>query len=331
MTADKSRRLFLRHSVAAVIALPAVVMAQPKARMRRVALLLSSNPAGASHVVKALLDGLAELGWVEGRNLRLEIRYAEGDASRYRPLAAELLGLKPDVVAVAINHAAQEAAALTKTVPIVFILGSNPVERGLVQSLAKPGGNVTGLSTLTIELMSKRLALLKEAVPGLKRVAVMYATGFPVADPIVKSLAGPARTLGVAILSSEIPDADGIDRAFEQVSQQKADGIMPLPDGFMYQHRARVMDLAIKHRLACAVNAIEFARAGALFIYGANFVAMYRRSATLIDKILKGANPATIPVEQASVFDLVVNLKTARALGIKLPRSFLLQATETIE
>ena len=331
MTADKSRRLFLRHSVAAVIALPGLVMAQAPGGTRRVALLLTSNPAATSHVLKALVDGLAELGWVEGRNLRLDIRYAGGDAGRYRPLATELLGLKPDVFAAGIEQAAREAAALTKSVPIIFVLGFDPAGSGLVQSLARPGGNVTGLSIMITELIPKRLQLLKEAVPALTRVALMYSMGQPDADRLLKSLAGPARTLGLAIIPSEVRDADGIEQAFEQVVQQKAGGFILVGDGFTYQHRIRIMEFAIKHGLACATSAIEYAAVGALFSYGANFAAMYRRSATLIDKILKGAKPANLPVEQANVYDMVVNLKTARQLGITLPRSFLLQATQTVE
>jgi len=306
-------------------------MAQVAGPVRRVAVLLSSNAAAASHLVKALVGGLAELGWVEGRNLRLDLRYAEGDAARIRPLAAELLSEKPDVLVATTEPVAREAAALTKTVPIVFAIGFDPVGAGLVQSFTRPGGNVTGMSVLQYELIPKRLQLLKEAVPGLTRVAVIYRAGDANADRVLESLAQPARTLGLAVIPGEVRVAGEFERAFEQLARQKAGGIVLLGDALFFQHSARVANLAIKHRLAFGVGPVEYARAGALFSYGPDFAAIFRSSATLVDKILKGARPADMPVEQANVYELVVNLKTARQLGITLPRSFLLQATQTIE
>lgn len=331
MTTDKSRRLFLRHSVAAVIVLPALVIAQAPGGMRRIALLVSTTHAAASHLVKALVGGLAEFGWVDGRNLRLDIRYAEGDASRYRLLAAELLGQTPDVLVVGTEQIAREAATLTKTVPIAFAVGNDPVGSGLVQSLARPGGNVTGISIMSIELMSKRVALLKEAMPGLTRVAVLYRTGDVNADRGIRLLAEPARTLGVAIVRVEVSNAAGLERAFEQIARQKAGGVITVSDTLFYQHVAHVCDLAIKHRLVFGFGLVDGATAGALFSYAPDLTAVYRHLATLIDKMLKGARPADIPVEQVNIYELVVNLKTARRLGIELPRSFLLQATQTIE
>lgn len=326
-----SRRRFLRHSAAALIALPGLVMAQAQGGMRRVALLIASSPATASQNARALAGGLAELGWLEGRNLRLEVRYGENDAARFRSQAAELLKQRPDVFVASNDPVAQVVTALTKTVPIVVALSFDPVGAGLVQSLARPGGNVTGLSTLIYELMPKRLQLLKEAVPGLTRVALVHRPGDVNLDRMLKLLAEPARSLGLTIVLGEVRDAADLERAFEQIVRQKTGGILLAPDGLFFQHRERVAELAIKHRMVSSTASIENARAGTLFSYGADFVAMFRRSATLVDKILKGANPANIPVEQANVYELIVNLKTARALGIKLPPSFLLQATQTIE
>lgn len=299
--------------------------------MRRVALLLTTTPAAAAHLVKALAEGLAQLGWVEGRNLHLEVRYAESDPTRHRPLAAELLGQRPDVLVASNEPVAREAAALTKTVPIVFAIGFDPVSAGLVRSLARPGGNVTGFSILTYELMPKRLALLKEAVPGLKRVAVLYHAGDANADQVIKSLAEPARALGLTIIAGEVPDAGGFERTFEELARQRAGAILLVPDAFFFPHAARVVDLAVRHGLASGFAPLEYARAGGLFSYGPDFAAIFRRSAELVDRILKGANPANIPVEQANVYELVVNVKTARRLGIELPRTFLLRATRTIE
>ena len=331
MTSNPFRRRFLRRSVAAVLSLPGLVLAQAPAGTRRVALLLSGTPATTSHFVKAFVAGMAKLDWIEGRNLRLEIRHAEGDLSRLPSLVAGLLGQKPDVIVASNEQVAREAAALTKTVPIVFAVGFDPVGTKLVQSLARPGGNVTGLSTLSYELVPKRLELLKTAVPGLKRVAVIYRAGDANADRVLRSLMEPALTLGLTIIPGEVSDATGFERVFEQFSKQKADGILQAPDAFFFSHAARIAELTVKHRLAAGFGVIESAKFGALFSYGPDFTAIFRHAATLVDKILKGAKPADIPVEQVNVYELVVNLKTARALGIKLPPAFLLQVTQTIE
>ena len=331
MTADTSRRKFVGHLAALLLATPGLVAAQAPDRVRRVALLLATNPAASSHLVKALTAGLADLGWVEGRNLHLDIGYGQSEATRIRSIAADMLGHRPDALVVGNDQVAKVAAALTQTVPIVFTIGFDPVGTGLVQSLARPGGNVTGLSVLLFELMPKRLQLLKEAVPGLTRVALLYRAGDANAERMLKSLAEPARGLGIMIVPGEIRDADGFEKAFEQFARQNARGLLQVPNACFFQHRARVIELAIKHGMAAGFQAIEYAKDGALFSYGADFAGIFRRSAKVVDRILKGANPANIPVEQANIYELVVNLKTARRLGIDLPRQFLLQATQTIE
>ena len=306
-------------------------MAQAPKGTRRVAVLLSSNPTATAQWLKSFVGGLSELGWVERRNLSLDIRYAEGDAARFRPLVAELLGMKPDVLLASIEPVAREAVALTKTVPIIFALGFDPVGTGLVQSFARPGGNVTGLSVLNYELVPKRLALLKEAVPGLTRVAVMYRAADRNADRVLQELVEPARTLKLSIIPAEVRDAGALEGVFAQLVRQKAGGIVAVPDVFFFQNAPRIMDLAAAHGLVSIFPSIEYAKAGALLSYGTDYTAVYRRCAALVDKILKGANPASIPVEQANVYELAVNLKTARRLGIALPRTLLLQATQTIE
>jgi putative ABC transport system substrate-binding protein len=331
MTLGPFRRRFLRHSVAAVIALPGLAVAQAPGGTRRVAVMVASDPATASHLVKALVGGLAELGWVEGRNLRLDVRYGENDPVRFRRLADELLALRPDVFVTGNEPVARVVAPLTKTVPIVVPLGFDPVGAGLVKSLARPEGNVTGFSILGYELIPKRLQLLKQAVPGLKRVALMHRSGDANLDRVQKLLAEPARSLGLTIVLGGIRDEVDLELAFVQAAKQKADGVMSSADSFFFQHRVAFADLAVKHRLPSAGSGAENAMAGALFSYGANFAELFRRSAGLVNKILKGANPANIPVEQANVYDLVVNMKTARALGIKLPPSFMLQATRIVE
>jgi putative ABC transport system substrate-binding protein len=294
--------------------------------------MMASDPATASHLFKALVSGLTELGWIEGRNLQLDVRYGENDASRFRRLAEELLALRPDVFVTGNEPVARVVLPLTKSVPIVVPLGFDPVGSGLAQSLGSPGGNVTGFSVLTYELASKRLSLMKEAIPGLTRVALMHRPGDTNVERTLKLLAEPARKLGVAIFLSEYRDAADLERAFERIASQKAGGVIGSGgDSFFFQHRDRAAELALKRRIAIGGNSIEYARAGYLFSYGADLPALFKRSASLVDRILKGANPSNMPIEQASVYELVVNLKTARALGIKLPRSFMLQATQIIE
>ena len=203
---------------------------------------------------------------------------------------------------------------------------------GLVQSLAKPGGNITGYSILSNELNPKRLALMKEAVPGLTRVSLLHRPGDVNLERNLKLLAEPARKLGLTIVPSEVRDAADLERAFEQIARQKASGMIgSWGDSFYFQHRDRIANLAVKRRIVAGGTSIESARAGYLFSYGPDYPALFKRSASLVDRILKGANPANIPVEQANVYELGANMKTARAVGIKLPPSFLLQATQTIE
>jgi putative ABC transport system substrate-binding protein len=333
VTLDPTRRRFVSWCVATLASLPGIARAQDKGGMRRVALLFGSNPEATSHWLKALGGGLDldALGWKEGRNLVLDASYAEGDPSRYRPLAKALLDRKPDVIVAGTETIAREAMAATKTVPIVFAIGFDPVGTGLVQSLARPGANVTGLSLMSLELMPKRLQLLKEALPRLARVALLYRKGDPNSDRVLASLAEPARSLGLAIVPGGVGDPGEIERAFEQFAREKASGILVVPDVFFFQHAARVMGLAIKHKLACGAGAIEYARAGALFSYGPDFAATFRYLARVVDKILKGARPADIPVEQPNVYELAVNLRTAAALGIRLPPALMAQVTQTIE
>ena len=328
---ELGRRRFVAGSVAALFAQPGLVHAQVPGGTRRIVLLLASNPAATSHWTKALVAALAERGWIEGRNLYLDIRYAEGEAARYRPLAAELLSTKPDVFVAGFEPIARQANSMTNTVPIVFAIGYDPVGNGLIQSFSRPGGNVTGVSILSYELMPKRLSLLKEAVPSLSRVAVLYRRGDANADRAIKLLADPARTLGLSIVQAEVGEAAELGRVFEQIARQKANGVMVVPDVLFFQHASRIFELAIKYRLPSGFGTIEGARAGALLSYSPDIAAAYRTLATLIDKILKGMRPADLPVERLNVYELVVNLKTARRLGIKLPPSFLLQATQIIE
>ncbi len=294
-------------------------------------MILASSPATASHFIKALTEGLAELGWTEKRNLRLDVRFGNNDQSTFSALAAELLNLKPDVFVAGNEPVALAVAALTKTVPIVVPVGFDLVASGLIRSLAKPGGNVTGYSTLTYELMPKRLQLLKEATPKMTRFAILYRPDAPYATLTLNALAEATKVLRLTMIPIEVRDVGALGQAFAQVVKQKAGGILFAPDAFFFQHRAQLAELALEHRLAAGANNLESVTAGFLFAYGAEFPAVFRRSAALVDKILKGANPANMPVEQVNVYELALNRKTARTLGIQLPDSFLVQVTQTIE
>jgi putative ABC transport system substrate-binding protein len=297
---DPTRRRFVKRALAAALALPGLAMAQAPRGTRSVALVLASSPATASHLAKAVVEGLAERGWAEGRNLRLEVGYGENDPARMRKVVADLLERRPDVFVAGNETVARHAAALTKTTPIVFALGFDPIGAGLVRSLAKPGGNVTGISVLSYELMPKRLALLKEAVPGATHVGFLYRAGDSNSPRLLEALAGPAKTLGVTIIPAPVSDAANLEEAFEKVAKHKA-------------------------------TAVLGAHAGALFSYGPELASAFRRAAVQVDRILKGADAAVLPVEQANVYELVVNLKTARRLGLALPRTFMLQATQVID
>ena len=274
-------------------------------------------------------SGLRDLGWIEGDNLILDMRYAESDPARVVTLTAELLALKPDVLVSGTDREARAAAAATRSIPIVFPVGADPVGFGLVKSLARPGTNVTGLSVQSGELHAKRLSLLKETLPRLEKVGVLGETG--IVASTVAALEKSARQLGVKLLPAGARNAGDFDAAFETMARGGAEAVLSVGGSLFFQHRQQLADLALRHRWAMIVAAIEAADAGALLSYGADLKENVKRLAPLVDRILRGANPATIPVEQVNVFELVINLRTARALGIELPRTLMLRATRVIE
>jgi putative tryptophan/tyrosine transport system substrate-binding protein len=295
---------------------------------RRVAYLAPPSPASGGHLVAQFTSGLRELGWIEGSNLILDMRWAQGDPARYAPLTNELLALEPDVFVATSDYLLGPAMAATKTVPIVFIQGNNPVAQGVVKSLGRPGGNVTGFATLTVALHPKRLQLLKEAVPRLNKVGLFVNSQDSVG---LDTLDDARRILGLEFVPASIERPEDIDAAFEKFAKAGAQGVLDMATGAItFIARDRVAALAIKHRMAlCGLPSA--ADSGMLLSYGYDILALFRRAATLVDRILKGAKPADIPVEQVSVYELVVNLRTARALGLELPRTLMLQATRVIE
>jgi len=318
----------------ALLAKPLGADAQQAAKVARIG-YLSPNRAATPHVRDAFLQGLRDVGYVEGRNVAIEYRDAEGKVERLPTLAAELVALKVDVIVTENSTlAARVAKQATTTIPIVFTSVGDAVESGLVISLARPGGNVTGLSNLGPELVGKRLELLKQAVPGLDRVAVLWLPGALGERTDKDMLAGAdvaARALGVQLQFVEARSADEFARAFSDMSSARAGALTVLPSNrFLREHR-RLVELAAEKRLPAVYTSREFVDTGGLMSYGANSADLHRRAATYVDKILKGAKPGDLPVEQPTKFELVINLKTAKDLGLILPPSLLARADELIQ
>jgi putative tryptophan/tyrosine transport system substrate-binding protein len=328
------RRRFLLTSLAGAVAAPLAAEAQQAAKVARIG-YLSTNLAANPHIQEAFRQGLRDLGYVEGRNVVIEYRDAEGKPERLPALAAELVALKVDViVAAAGNHIALAAKQATRTLPIVFAAASDPVAFGLVTSLARPGGNVTGTSVLSPELVGKRLELLTQAVPGVSRVAVLWlpgALGERTDKDMLKEADVAARALGVQLQFVEARGPADLDRAFSDMTRARAGALTVLPSNMFLREHRRLVDLAAKHRLPAVYTVKEYVHAGGLMAYGPNLADVVRRAATYVDRILKGAKPGDLPVEQPTKFDLVINLKTARALGLTIPPSVLARADEVIE
>jgi putative ABC transport system substrate-binding protein len=309
--------------------------AQPveKERVPRVGYI---NPGYSSDPVRlrrleAFRQGLRELGYVEGRDIALEPRWAEGKYDRYPALAADLVRLKVNVI-VAVGGAATKAAKqVTRTIPIVMSLVTEPVESGLVRSLARPGGNVTGTSIMAADLAGKQFELLKQAVPEVSRVALLWNPANPGSASQLREAEAAARAVGVRLQALEARVPQEIDSAFAAMTRERAGALVVLADAILYNQRKQIAELAAKSRLPSVSPLREYAEAGGLIVYSADFLDLERRSATFVDKILKGAKPADLPVEQPTRFDLIINLKTAKAIGLTIPPSLLLRADQIIE
>jgi putative ABC transport system substrate-binding protein len=273
---------------------------------------------------------LRELAWIDGRNLAIEYRWAEGRNERYAENAAELVRLKVDVIVTSATPPTLAAKQATAVIPIVFAAPGDPVRTGLVASLARPGGNVTGLSSQAAEAAGKRLELLREIVPGLGRLAIMGNVGNPLSVLELGEVQAAARALGLEVHTLEIRRAEDISPAFDSL-KGRADALYLCPDPLVNTHRIRINTLALGARLPTIHGLREYVEAGGLMSYGANAPDLFRRAAEYVDKILRGAKPADIPVEQPTKFDLIINLTTAKALGLTIPEPFLLRADEVIE
>ena len=322
------RRSFLKLLSAWIAIAPHEGEAQPTPSVRRIGVLSPFTPADAARWHEALRQGLRDLGWIEGRNISIEYRYAQGPAD-IPALAAELVRLKVDVI-VASATATLPAKEATRTIPIVMASNADPVMLGMVASLARPGGNVTGLSQISSELAGKRLELLREIVPNLSRVAVMWNPGGRGSTVNWQEMQVPAKRLGIQLVPLETRNPADLDRAFADARRANVGALAVMPSPLFASHLRRIAELAIKNRLPTIFNLREFADVGGLVAYGPNRTDEFRRAAAYVDRILKGANPADLPVEQPTTFDLVINLKTAKALGLAIPQSLQLRA-EVVE
>jgi putative ABC transport system substrate-binding protein len=329
-----NRRGFVGALVGGLVTASFAAEAQQAAKVARIG-FLGSNPAAASpHFREAFLQGLRDLGYVEGRNFVIEYRGAEGKPERLPALAAELVAIKVDVIVCAGTLAAEAAKQATRTVPIVFAGVGDPVTSGLVTSLARPGANVTGMSTLASELVGKGLELVKQAVPGVSRVAVLWQPGgFPerTEKELLKEVDMAGRPLRLQLQFVEARRPADVDRAFSEMTKARAGALNVLPGNMFISERRRLVALAAKNWLPAVYPWREFVDVGGLMSYGPNFADLFRRAATYVDKILKGAKPADLPVEQPTKFELVINLKTAKALGLTIPPSVLGRADEVIQ
>ena len=325
------RRTFITSVAFGLATVPLPADAQPTGMVHRIGYLASGSSSAAAAVIEAFRQALRELGWVEGRNIVIDYRFAEGRFDRLPDLAAELVRLKVDLIVAAPTPAAVAARNATATIPIVMINVGDPVGLGLIASLARPGGNVTGLSfSVGLELFGKQLELLKETVPKVRRVAILSNPGNPSHALAISNIKVAARSLGVQLQLLEARGPDGLDAAFAAMAKERVGALLVVSDTMFGIHRARLADLAAKNQVPSMHGTRQNVEAGGLIYWGPNFPDQWRRAATFVDKILKGAKPADLPVQQPTKFELVINLKTAKALGLTIPQSLLLRADEVI-
>ncbi len=306
------------------------VEAQQPTNIPRIAYLGATSLTANAARVEAFRQGLRELGYVEGKNIVIELRSAEGEQGRLPALVAELVRLKVDIIVSAGPSVTRAAKAATTTIPIVMAQDSDPVGSGFVASLARPGGNITGLSTLAPEISGKRLELLKEIVPRLSRVAIIGSSTEPSYAQVLKEIELAAGALKLKLQLLNVRDAKDIETAFQAARKERADAILLLTAAVLNSHRAQVVELAVKNRLPAAYAVPQFVEDGGLMSYSTNFNDLFRRAATYVDKILKGRTPADLPVEQPNKFEFIINLKAAKQIGLTIPRDLLARADRVI-
>jgi putative ABC transport system substrate-binding protein len=311
---------------------PCTPDAQPAAHVHRIGLLSTGSSLAPRPNIEAFQQGLRDLGYVEGQNIIIEYRYDEGKAERLPDLAVELVRLHVDVIVAASTTATRAAKQATSTIPIIMTgIGVDPVEAGLVASMAQPGGNVTGVAAFGAELWGKRLELFKEAVPRLSRLAVLWNPANPGNALCVKDIQAWALAMGVQLQSLEVRDANAFEPAFAAIAKETPDALVTCPDSLTSAHARPIADFAVRNRLPTLTAFRAYVQAGGLMSYGRSLLDQFRRAAYYVEKILKGTKPADLPVERPMQFELVINLKTAQALGLTLPPTLLFQATEVIQ
>jgi putative ABC transport system substrate-binding protein len=326
------RREFIRLIGGAAAAWPIAARAQQSKDIPTVGVLWHAGSAEEEDVyLSVLVKAFNDLGYVEGKNIRLDHRFPAENPDRYRTLGQELIDAKPDAIVAVTVAGAVALKHLTSTIPIVFVLVPDPIASGLVESLARPGGNATGLSLMSVDLSGKRLELLKEAVPNLSRVALLLDLFSPAKERQIKANQIAAEALGISLWPAEVPAPDEIEPVFSKIAQDRADAVMRVSGSFLFNERARVGAAALAHRLPIMTYIAEEVPHGFLMSYGADFPDYFRRAVAYTDRILKGAKPADLPVEQSTKFKLVLNLKTAKALGLTFPQALIVSADEVIE
>ncbi len=308
----------------------AVAQAQQPAKIPRIGFLSAASPSAIAARVEAFRQGLDELGYVEGKNIVIEYRYAEGKRDRLPALAGELVRLKVDVIVTAGGGATPAARGATVTIPIVMGFDSDPVGNGFVASLARPGGNITGLSTLNLELSGKRLELLKEVLPKASRVAVFGTSTIPGNAQQLRETELAAGAFKVQLQYLDVVNPKDIETAFREANKGRVEAVLMLAGPVLNSQRKQIVELAAKSRLPAIYNSSEYVEAGGLMTYSVSYTDLYRRAATYVDKILKGAKPADLPVEQPTKFELIINLKAAKQIGLTIPPNVLVRAGRVI-
>ena len=321
------RKLVIALGAGALTA-PFGSFAQRQVKSWRIGVLGAGSPSGWAPIVEALRAGLRELGYIEGNNINIDYRWADGQYDRLPELVADLIRLKVDVIVSHATAGVGAAKRATTSIPIIMASIGDPVASGLLTNLSRPDGNITGLSFFTSEIGSKRLELMKEAVPDIKRVVVIWDRSLP--RDFTAPMEAAARIIKIAVEFIDVNSADLLESTFSALAKKRVRGVVIRETPMLISNAKLVGAIATKHRIA-AIGFKEVAEGGGLIGYGADFPAMWRRAATFVDKILKGAKPGELPVEQAAIFDLIVNKKTAIALGVKFPNSILVRATRVIE
>src|SRR6266705_2081437 len=324
------RRDLIKGIAGSTLSWPLAAVAQI-AKVRQIGLLSPFTRSDAAPWNQALLKGLRDLGCIDGKNIAFEYRYSEGNNDRLPELIADLVRLKVDIIVTSVTNDALAAKNATREIPIVMVAAGDPVATGIVASLARPGGNITGLSQMNPELIGKRLELLKEIVPELSSVAVLWNPEDPISILGWQEIQLPARKLAVEAHSLKVRSPGDLDKAFDEAARTRVGALVIMPNPVFVTNLKRIADFAAQSRLPSIFHLREFAEAGGLVSYGVDRSDLFRRAATYADKILKGANPADLPIEQPTKFELVINLKTAKALGLGVPPSLLARADEVIQ